>query len=994
MPNLKDKIDLARSHGYSEKDINDYLSQSDSTLADRIKTARGHSYGEKEINDYLSMVDMPKPRIQQPANATSTVPPNPIQETMRPPEQQIAGGVKDIASGRLAPMLTGVQNVAQGVTGLALSPLTAATKGIEQVPIVGKPLSWLVNAPFQAIGEDYNWAAQKVQNGLSAIGLTPEAERNGLSEIANLFGQSDVTQEEYSKLAKTTTQTGALGTQFLAGKMAGDIAKSNAPTATDAIANKSLKAYTDAQNLREAQIKSFEKGVNLATPATGKFEPRVRPQDIRRSAGSLKEQQMQKPVTTVREMYDATGKAIKNIQSQTASLKEPFKDVIMPTNDIYKAAEDAIDKGRYTEKEKADALQSLQDLGIKPDGKLSVPDLEEKRVRLNTDTSPLYKSGQGQAIQKTLGDAEVAAKKAAATKLREQLYDKYEQSGVTGIKELRQTESSLIRLRDASERNLGRSERQYPPMLAKGIKYSPRFIGFASATLAHALGVPVVGDMAAYVLGEYLTDVVKDRWTPNPVTERAFSSLEKANVAPPKLGMSGDIPKGGGMIPTPGLKDLPPGNPETGQPAIPEPVQNAPQTPQGEAPMAQPQSGTQAVDPLIQRISSKFTGDIKNDLKLANDQLQSGMIDDKEYFILLKEAQDVATKKNPIVPPETPQSGVSSQNADVRVPRTETNNEQTSIPPSFRNQMMKKLGVTDQTISDADLTKKYQDAGLDKPADINEAPESRGGDLNVRGVANQAQVDIAESKLAKNSPITSKTPESAREQQVNQNTGTSEPSAVKENQAKEPWQMTKDEYVQSIGGEVGVDRKYPSHKKDVAEAIKQGKPVPPEVLKDYPDLQRSQTPPVQETRTTPKSEQAEPLTQAKVEEGTPIQRAQQARTEKLVAKAKPSIDADMGKGWKPEVKQLNDNATRNKLQQEYETLLNVAPFGNKNHPQTIRMNELKAQLGGDIKKTVYRLVSPDGQIKDLSKTEYDYAKSQSQPSPTTKGKNNLKSFEE
>jgi len=53
---------------------------------------------------------------------------------------------------------------------------------------------------------------------------------------------------------------------------------------------------------------------------------------------------------------------------------------------------------------------------------------------------------------------------------------------------------------------------------------------------------------------------------------------------------------------------------------------------------------------------------------------------------------------------------------------------------------------------------------------------------------------------------------------------------------KEPWQMTKDEYAKSIGGEMGPDRRYPSHRKAVAAACREGKTVPKEVLAEYPGM--------------------------------------------------------------------------------------------------------------------------------------------------------------
>jgi hypothetical protein len=54
---------------------------------------------------------------------------------------------------------------------------------------------------------------------------------------------------------------------------------------------------------------------------------------------------------------------------------------------------------------------------------------------------------------------------------------------------------------------------------------------------------------------------------------------------------------------------------------------------------------------------------------------------------------------------------------------------------------------------------------------------------------------------------------------------------------KEPWEMTRREYVESVSaGRVIDDRANQRHKNIVALAIGEGKPVPPEVLAEYPDL--------------------------------------------------------------------------------------------------------------------------------------------------------------
>lgn len=66
-----------------------------------------------------------------------------------------------------------------------------------------------------------------------------------------------------------------------------------------------------------------------------------------------------------------------------------------------------------------------------------------------------------------------------------------------------------------------------------------------------------------------------------------------------------------------------------------------------------------------------------------------------------------------------------------------------TIPPSYRNKMineLKSIGVNGEGLSDAELIQVYTKRGLNKPAPQSEAPVSRGGNMNIRGAANDEQI--------------------------------------------------------------------------------------------------------------------------------------------------------------------------------------------------------------------------------------------------------------
>lgn len=106
------------------------------------------------------------------------------------------------------------------------------------------------------------------------------------------------------------------------------------------------------------------------------------------------------------------------------------------------------------------------------------------------------------------------------------------------------------------------------------------------------------------------------------------------------------------------------------------------------------------------------------------------------------------------------------------------------------------------------------------------------------------------------------------------------------------------------------------------------------------------------------------------------------------------IDLRISQGGRPVEKSKRDPAAEKRLMTEFEALARNAPIGNSNHPDTIRLNELKAMKKdpskfkyGEFVVTVpsYFLEGKDGASSMvLTKTGFDYAKSvvANMPAPT------------
>lgn len=105
---------------------------------------------------------------------------------------------------------------------------------------------------------------------------------------------------------------------------------------------------------------------------------------------------------------------------------------------------------------------------------------------------------------------------------------------------------------------------------------------------------------------------------------------------------------------------------------------------------------------------------------------------------------------------------------------------------------------------------------------------------------------------------------------------------------------------------------------------------------------------------------------------------------------KQLIDQRLADGWVLEELTRPDTAKNNATTREYESLQRSAPIGNKQHPDTIRLIELRAliktsphntPLGFSFYKLVDSLVSPTNRLMYLPKAGVDYVKGLSQPVP-------------
>jgi len=112
-----------------------------------------------------------------------------------------------------------------------------------------------------------------------------------------------------------------------------------------------------------------------------------------------------------------------------------------------------------------------------------------------------------------------------------------------------------------------------------------------------------------------------------------------------------------------------------------------------------------------------------------------------------------------------------------------------------------------------------------------------------------------------------------------------------------------------------------------------------------------------------------------------IERAQKARVEKTLDKLMTFDGRTMSRrDWldhmlthgKLKVFREQRYDAEEKLKKDLERMARSVPFGNPNHPETKRFNELKTQLKEGLYKERVGIQLPNGTFYELNKTEIEY----------------------
>ena len=246
------------------------------------------------------------------------------------------------------------------------------------------------------------------------------------------------------------------------------------------------------------------------------------------------------PITSVESLRDAADSAIGKIENQvnTAVKQNPhlqlsFLQVIPDVTNMLKSSlrADFFDAG----------MKDLMDKWPQLNGPLTLEDADAIRADLNAENRAAKALNKYRYADAMKTDPAFAAREAAADSLRDGIYKGLEELGFKDAAEWRLNEGSLIKIRNAAERQIFAGERQVratgagniAKKVAKGaVKEGARVAGLGAGA---AMGHPMLGYVGGSMAGEAASHFMPEaNLTRDELASRAFAPKPQAAPIAPR----------------------------------------------------------------------------------------------------------------------------------------------------------------------------------------------------------------------------------------------------------------------------------------------------------------------------------------------------------------------------------------------------------------------------------------------------------------------------
>jgi hypothetical protein len=213
-------------------------------------------------------------------------------------------------------------------------------------------------------------------------------------------------------------------------------------------------------------------------------------------------------VNTVQDAYDAFDHIQHSMENQVQPYVKKYGNEPISTNVRMDVRDALADNPRQDFVEKG--MQGLESYNlIDP----TVSEADEIRAQLNAENRATLKKNMWDVATALRVDPEFAARYAAADSIRDGIYDTLENKGVQGVRELRQDEASIIKLRNAAEKQLTKGDVRVRgsgqsgairQMASKGAVYAGTAAGVGIGATTGMPGAPEAGGIIGGYAGKKL----------------------------------------------------------------------------------------------------------------------------------------------------------------------------------------------------------------------------------------------------------------------------------------------------------------------------------------------------------------------------------------------------------------------------------------------------------------------------------------------------------
>lgn len=232
-------------------------------------------------------------------------------------------------------------------------------------------------------------------------------------------------------------------------------------------------------------------------------------EDFRAAKPYLNAQHGKAPIKTTVELRDSAHKAIGEIEDVTASILESFPDAqLNPGEEVARALGRVFkDHPRSTALERG--LKEIEDYQL--DRGFSLPQLDRIRRQLNAENKAVLKRDNSDVATARATDPGFAAREVTASVIRDLQYGYLENQGVKGVRQMRRDEGSLIKIRNAADRQVFNGQKATP--------------GAEGGAVRRALGdlVDKLAPLPGVVSDPLVRAIKGTRPTRDSLVERAFS---------------------------------------------------------------------------------------------------------------------------------------------------------------------------------------------------------------------------------------------------------------------------------------------------------------------------------------------------------------------------------------------------------------------------------------------------------------------------------------